>query len=46
MNISSDMINISSQPFPKQRISHPSELKEFANDNLKFDENGRKFPNG
>ena len=43
MNISSDLINISSQPFPKRRILDPSKLKEFADGNFKFDENGRKF---
>ena len=32
-----------SQPFPKQQILDSSKLKEFANDNLKFDENGGKF---
>ena len=31
------------QPFPKQRILDSSKLKEFADDNVKFDENGRKF---
>ena len=31
------------QPFPKQRILDSSKLKEFVNDNFKFDENGRKF---
>ena len=29
--------------FPKQQISDSSKLKEFADDNFKFDENGRKF---
>ena len=43
MRISSDLINISSQPFPKQRILDPLKLKEFADYNLEFDENGRKF---
>ena len=37
MNISSDLINISSQPFPKWQILDPSKLKEFADDNFKFD---------
>ena len=32
-----------SQPFPKQIILDASKLKEFADDNFKFDENGRKF---
>ena len=31
------------QPFPKQQILDPSKLKEFAEDNSKFDENGRKL---
>ena len=43
MNISSDLINISSQPFPKQLILDPSKLKEFADNNFKFNKNGRKF---
>ena len=30
-------------PCPKQQILDSSKLKEFADDNLKFDENGRKF---
>ena len=30
-------------PFPKQQILDSSKLKEFAADNFKFDENGRKF---
>ena len=32
------------QPFPKQQILDSSKLKEFAEDNFKFDENGRKIP--
>ena len=43
MNISSDLIDISSLPFPKRRILDPSKLKQFVDDNFKFDENGRKF---
>ena len=31
-------------PFPKRQILDSSKLKEFADDNFKFDENGRKFP--
>ena len=31
------------QPFPKQQILGSSKLKGFADDNFKFDENGRKF---
>ena len=30
-------------PFPKRQILDSSKLKEFADDNFKFDENGRKF---
>ena len=30
-------------PFPKQQILDSSNLKEFADDNFKFDGNGRKF---
>ena len=37
------MINISSETFSKRRILDPSKLKQFADDNFKFDENGRKF---
>ena len=43
MNISSDLITISSKPFPKRQILDPSKLKQFAVDNFKFEENGRKF---
>ena len=32
------------QPFPKQQILDSSELKQFADDNSKFDENLRRFP--
>ena len=31
------------KPFPKRQILHSSKLKVFADDNSKFDENGRKF---
>ena len=30
-------------PFPKQQILDSSELKEFVDNNFKFDENGRNF---
>ena len=30
-------------PFPKRQILDFSKQKEFADDNYKFDENGRKF---
>ena len=29
--------------FPKRKILDSSKLKEFAEDNFKFDENGKKF---
>ena len=32
-----------SQPFPKREILDSSKLKEFADDNFKYDENDRKF---
>ena len=32
-----------SYPFPKRQIFGSSKLKEFADDNFKFDEYGRKF---
>ena len=31
------------QPFPKHQILDSSKLKEFADNNFKFDENGRKL---
>ena len=31
------------QPFPKCQILDSSKLKEFADDNFKYDENGRKL---
>ena len=33
-----------SLPFPKQHILDSSKLKEFADDNFKFDENRRELP--
>ena len=30
-------------PFPKQQLLDSSKLKEFADDNFEYDENGRKF---
>ena len=30
--------------FPKRQILHSSKLEEVADDNLRYDENGRKFP--
>ena len=30
-------------PFPKRQTSDAFKLKEFADDNFKFDKNGRKF---
>ena len=32
-----------SEPFPKRQILDISKLKEFADDNFKFDENGSNF---
>ena len=32
-----------SKPFPKRQILDSSKLKEFADNNFKFDENGRKL---
>ena len=32
-----------SEPFPKRQILDASKLKEFADDNFKFDENVRMF---
>ena len=31
------------KPFPKRQILDSSKLKEFADDNFRFDKNGRKF---
>ena len=31
------------QPFPKRQILDLSKQKEFADDNFKFDKNGKKF---
>ena len=31
------------QSFPKRQILDSSKLKDFADDNFKFDENGRRF---
>ena len=31
------------KPFPKRHILDSTKLKEFADDNFKFDENGGKF---
>ena len=32
-----------SKPFPKQQILNSSKLKDFADDNFKFDENNRRL---
>ena len=41
------MLNLSKMktinPFPKDNISDWSKLKEYADDNFRFDENGREF---
>ena len=39
----SQVLTMFSSPLPKQQILDSSKLKEFADDNSKFDENGRKF---
>ena len=36
-------IYIKFNPFPNGQILDSSKLKEFADDNFKFDENGREF---
>ena len=38
------MIMVKSKPFSKQQILDSSELKEFADNNFKFDKNGIKTP--
>ena len=42
--ITNDGIIYVISPFPKRQILDSSKLKEFADDNFKMDENGRKFP--
>ena len=37
-----DLIEMT-EPFPKRQILDSSKPKEFADDNFKFDENGRDF---
>ena len=37
------LLKISLKRFPKWHILDPSKMKEFADNNFKFDENGRKF---
>ena len=37
------MVNFVQYPFPKRQILDSPKLKEFADDNFKLDENGRKF---
>ena len=39
----SGILILSFNSFPKRQILHSSKLKEFADDNFKFNENGRKF---
>ena len=36
-------LHISSEPITRQQILDSSKLKEFVDDNFKFDENGRKL---
>ena len=40
-----DIIRWRVNSFPNDKILDSSKLKEFADDNLKFDENGGKFSN-
>ena len=35
---------VKSYPFPKRQILDSSKLKLFADNNINFDENGKKFP--
>ena len=37
------MVELKIESFPKRQISDSSKLKELADDNFEFDENGRKF---
>ena len=37
------MMHYLNQPFPKRQILDTSKLEGVADDNFKFDENGRKF---
>ena len=37
-------INLTLNPFPNDKLLDASKLKEVADNNYKFDENGRKFP--
>ena len=41
--LSTDLPLISSHSFPKRQIFDSSKLKEFADDNFRFNENGTKF---
>ena len=46
MNISSYLINISSQPFPKQRILDPSKLKSLQTTIPNLTKMADSFPDG
>ena len=37
-------LHLKDHRFPKRQILDASKLKEFADDNFKFDKNDRKFP--
>ena len=37
------LIKVLVNPFPNDKFLYSSKLKEFADNNFKFDENGRKF---
>ena len=41
--VTNNLISLLSSPFPKRQILDSSKLKQSADDNFKFDENGRKF---
>ena len=44
LTISFRQIGIYHSPFPKRQILDSLKLKGFADNNFKFDENGRKIP--
>ena len=41
--ITNTKLNNTTYPFPKRQILDSSKLKEFADNNFRFDGNGRKF---
>ena len=36
------IMTVRAEPFPKRQILHASKLREFADENFKFDKNGKK----